>query len=61
VLSTSLPVRYIFAVLAVCPAVMAVTIYMVGRMHRRILGREALAAETTLDMPIAHARGSVTA
>ena len=45
VLSTSLPVRHIFAVLAVCPAVMAVSIYIVGRMQRRILGREALAAD----------------
>lgn len=44
VLSTSLPVRDIFAVLAVCPAVFAVCIYIVGRLHRRILGREALAA-----------------
>ena len=44
ILSTSLPVRHIFAVLAVCPAVFAVCIYAVGRMHRRILGREALAA-----------------
>jgi AAHS family 4-hydroxybenzoate transporter-like MFS transporter len=44
ILSTSLPVRYIFAVLAVCPAVLAICIYIVGRMHRRILGREALAA-----------------
>jgi hypothetical protein len=38
-------VRYIFAVLAMCPAVLAISIYMVGRMHRRILGREALAAD----------------
>ena len=45
VLSTSLSVRDIFAVLAVCPAVLAVCIYIVGRMHRRILGREALAAD----------------
>jgi sugar phosphate permease len=45
ILSTSLPVRDIFAVLAVCPAVLAICIYMVGRMHRRILGREALAAD----------------
>jgi MFS transporter, AAHS family, 4-hydroxybenzoate transporter len=45
VLSTSLPVRDIFAVLAVCPAVLAVCIYIVGRMHRRILGREALTAD----------------
>jgi AAHS family 4-hydroxybenzoate transporter-like MFS transporter len=44
VLSTSLPVRDIFAVLAVCPVVMAMCIYIVGRMHRRILGRESLAA-----------------
>jgi AAHS family 4-hydroxybenzoate transporter-like MFS transporter len=44
VLSTSLPVRYIFAVLAVCPVVMAISIYSLGRMHRRILGREELAA-----------------
>jgi MFS transporter, AAHS family, 4-hydroxybenzoate transporter len=43
ILSTSLPVRYIFAVLAVCPAVFAICIYAVGRMHSRILGREALA------------------
>lgn len=42
VLSTSLPVRNIFAVLAICPAVMAVCIYTVGRMHSRMLGREAL-------------------
>ncbi len=45
ILSTSLPVRDIFAVLAVCPAVLAVCIYIVGRMQRRMLGREALAAE----------------
>jgi MFS transporter, AAHS family, 4-hydroxybenzoate transporter len=44
ILSTSLPVRHIFVVLAVCPAVFAICIYMVGRIHRRILGREALAA-----------------
>jgi hypothetical protein len=37
-------VRDIFAVLAVCPVVMAMCIYIVGRMHRRILGRESLAA-----------------
>jgi AAHS family 4-hydroxybenzoate transporter-like MFS transporter len=48
VLSTALPVRYIFAVLAVCPVVMAISIYIVGRMHRRILGREALAVSETV-------------
>lgn len=61
VLSTTLPVRYIFAVLAVCPAVMAISIYIVGGMHRRILGREVLAAEPAPQMPVVHARGSVTA
>ena len=44
ILSTSLPVRNIYAVLAVCPIVFAICIYLVGRMHTRILGREALAA-----------------
>ena len=44
VLSTNLPVRHIFAVLAVCPAIFAVCIYFVGRMHTRMLGVEALAA-----------------
>ncbi|HEY4363243.1 MAG TPA: MFS transporter [Bryobacteraceae bacterium] len=44
ILSTSLPVRNIYAVLAVCPAVYAVCVYTVGRMHTRILGREELAA-----------------
>jgi AAHS family 4-hydroxybenzoate transporter-like MFS transporter len=45
ILATSLPVRNIFAVLAICPAIFAVCIYAVGRMHSGILGREALVAE----------------
>ena len=48
VLATSLPVRYIFAVLAVCPFIFAICIYAVGRMHSRILGRETTAAATEL-------------
>jgi AAHS family 4-hydroxybenzoate transporter-like MFS transporter len=44
VLGTSLPVRNIFAVLAVCPAVFAVCIFLVGQRHSRILGREAQVA-----------------
>ena len=43
ILSTGLPVRNIYVVLAVCPAVFAISIYAVGRMHRRILGRESTA------------------
>jgi AAHS family 4-hydroxybenzoate transporter-like MFS transporter len=42
VLSTSLQVRNIFAVLAICPAAMAACVYIVGRLHSRMLGREAL-------------------
>ncbi len=42
VLSTNLPVRHIFAVLAICPAVFAGCIYVVGRMHSGMLGRETL-------------------
>jgi hypothetical protein len=43
VLGTNLPVRNIYAVPAVCPAVFAICIYLIGRMHSSILGREALA------------------
>lgn len=53
VLSTSLPVRYVFAVLAVCPVVFAICIFVVGRMHRKILGREALASENVEMPPLA--------
>jgi MFS transporter, AAHS family, 4-hydroxybenzoate transporter len=42
ILSTSLPVRYIFAVLAVCPAVFVVCIFIVGRIHSSMLQREAI-------------------
>jgi len=37
ILSTSLPVRYIFAVLAICPAVFVVCIFIVGRIHSSML------------------------
>jgi AAHS family 4-hydroxybenzoate transporter-like MFS transporter len=42
ILSTSLPIRNIFAVVAICPAVFAICIFTVGRIHSRMLGREAL-------------------
>jgi AAHS family 4-hydroxybenzoate transporter-like MFS transporter len=53
VLSTSLPVRHIFAVLAICPAIFAVCIYLVGRLHSRMLGREALTAASPAGVPVA--------
>jgi AAHS family 4-hydroxybenzoate transporter-like MFS transporter len=43
ILSTSLPVRLIFAVLAICPAVFVVCIFIVGRLHSSILRRETQA------------------
>jgi AAHS family 4-hydroxybenzoate transporter-like MFS transporter len=52
ILSTSLPVRNIFAVLAVCPAIFAICIYTVGRIHSRILGREALAQSEQLGLAL---------
>ena len=57
ILSTSLPVRHIYAVLAVCPAVFALCIFVVGRKHSRILGREALAAEAAGIAPAAQRVG----
>jgi MFS transporter, AAHS family, 4-hydroxybenzoate transporter len=44
ILSTSLPVRNIFAVIAICPAVFVVCILIIGTMHTRILQRERAAA-----------------
>jgi AAHS family 4-hydroxybenzoate transporter-like MFS transporter len=44
VMSSGLPTRDLFAVLAVSPAIMAVCVFSLGRIHRRILGREELEA-----------------
>ena len=41
ILSTSLPVRNIFAILAICPAVWLVCIFVIGRIHSRMLRAEA--------------------
>jgi AAHS family 4-hydroxybenzoate transporter-like MFS transporter len=41
VLATSLPVRNIYAVLAICPAIFAVCIYVIGRKHQKMVGLEA--------------------
>jgi MFS transporter, AAHS family, 4-hydroxybenzoate transporter len=44
ILSTDLPVREIFAALAVCPAVFVVCIFMIGRIHSAMLhGAQAVA------------------
>jgi AAHS family 4-hydroxybenzoate transporter-like MFS transporter len=41
ILSTSLPVRYIFAVLAICPAVFVMCIFVIGLIHSSMLRSEA--------------------
>src|SRR5207237_424834 len=51
---TALPVRSIFAVLAICPAIFAVCIFAVGRIHSRMLGREALLEENA-QLSVKHA------
>ena len=48
VLATSLPVKHIFALLAIFPAIFAVCIYAVGRRHSRMLGREAIGATASI-------------
>jgi MFS transporter, AAHS family, 4-hydroxybenzoate transporter len=45
-LATSLPVRHIFAVMAVCPAMVLLCMLMVGRMHSRMLRQEQDALDT---------------
>lgn len=39
-LATSLPVRHIFALMAVCPAMVLLCVLVVGRLHSRMLRRE---------------------
>ena len=40
ILSTSLPARNIFALLALCPAAVMICVFLIGRIHSRILGEE---------------------
>lgn len=47
ILSTSLPVRDIFAVLAICPAVFVVCIFTIGRIHSSMLRAETEAPAAT--------------
>jgi MFS transporter, AAHS family, 4-hydroxybenzoate transporter len=44
ILATNLPVRNIYAVVAICPAVFVICILIIGRIHTRILGRETTPA-----------------
>jgi AAHS family 4-hydroxybenzoate transporter-like MFS transporter len=46
ILSTSLPVRHIFALMAVCPAVVLVCVLVIGRLHSLML-RESRQQATT--------------
>ncbi|MBV8916769.1 MFS transporter [Bradyrhizobium sp.] len=56
ILATSLPVRNIFAVLAICPAVFVVCILMIGRMHTKILGRETKPAAVEANLVVQEAQ-----
>jgi MFS transporter, AAHS family, 4-hydroxybenzoate transporter len=40
ILSTSLPVRNIFAILAICPVVVLICVFLIGRIHTRLLREE---------------------
>jgi AAHS family 4-hydroxybenzoate transporter-like MFS transporter len=50
ILSTSLPVRHIFALMAVCPAMVLLCVLVIGRLHSRMLreGRAEMAAAQTI-------------
>jgi AAHS family 4-hydroxybenzoate transporter-like MFS transporter len=53
VLSTSLPTRNIFAILAICPAVVMVCVFMIGRIHSRLLREEAAASGAAASAAVA--------
>jgi AAHS family 4-hydroxybenzoate transporter-like MFS transporter len=44
ILSTSLPTRNIFAILAICPVVVLICVFMIGRIHTRLLRAENVVA-----------------
>jgi AAHS family 4-hydroxybenzoate transporter-like MFS transporter len=44
ILSTNLPTRNIFAILAICPAVVLVCVFMIGRIHTRLIREENMLA-----------------
>lgn len=44
ILSTSLPVRNIFGILAICPAVVLICVVLIGRIHTRLLRQESAMA-----------------
>ncbi|HWW63662.1 MAG TPA: MFS transporter [Sphingomonadaceae bacterium] len=52
-LSGERPARSVFFVLAFCPLVLAIAIYLVGRLHRRLSAREA--AEKPVAVEVQHA------
>jgi AAHS family 4-hydroxybenzoate transporter-like MFS transporter len=54
-LSAGLPVRHIYAVVAVCPAVFVLAIAIVGLIHMRLLRREQGEAAATADPRLAPA------
>lgn len=54
ILSGSLPVRNIFAILALCPAVVLVCVFMIGRIHSRILRAERAFAPQSPAGPARH-------
>ncbi len=47
ILSTSLPTRNIFAILAICPAVVLICVFMIGRIHTRLIREENILAAST--------------
>jgi AAHS family 4-hydroxybenzoate transporter-like MFS transporter len=53
ILSTSLPIRNVFAVMAVCPAMVLLCVLVIGRIHSRLLRQDEL--ETTPELAMATA------
>ena len=61
ILSSRLPPQHMFWVLAICPLVVAISIFALGRMHGRMLRLETIARQSTaVDLPIAAAEQRVS-
>lgn len=57
ILSSGLPTRTLFVLLAISPAIMTVCVFSLGRIHRRILGREEMQAPPAIQPAYVAATG----
>ncbi len=57
VMASGMKTQHLYGVLAISPAIMAVCVFLLGRVHRRILGKEAMQAPPSEAVAVAAGSG----